>query len=245
MNLAGAADCTLHNKGDILAIVERLQRERALTTVEFGDARAIVSSVLEVQRDANLLIFDVARDPEQNRALFASRTLSFVTELDAVQIAFETSAASLVTFVDGPAAIVEMPTAVVRLQRREWFRAALPVRPLIRCTVLDGHGNAVPGQAIDLSRAGAALIVDDPAGEVAEPGTEHELILALPDVGRLELDATLRTVTPSGLDQGNATSKTRMGFRFESVPAATANRIQRYVQHLEVTQLRVLRRRGG
>lgn len=244
MTLTEAADCTLYHRSDIVALLEQLQRERALTTVEFGDGRAIVSSVIEVRRDANALIFDVARDLDQNRQLFASQSLSFLTELDHIQIGFETSAASLVALADGPAAVVDLPSSMVRLQRRESFRAALPVQPPIRCTVLDGHGNALPGQAIDLSSGGAALIVDDPAAGLSQTGAEHELILSLPDVGRLELDATLRTVTPAALASGVAGSKVRMGFRFESVPPKTAIRIQRYVQRLETTQLRLLRRRG-
>ena len=237
-----AAEYSLHHPSEIAALLEQLQRERALTSVEFGDGHAIVSSVLEVRRDTNSLVFDIARDPEQNRQLFSSRSLSFMTELDHIQIAFETPAASLVSLADGPAAVVDMPRAMVRLQRREAFRAALPVQPPIRCTVLDGHGNATPGQAIDLSTGGAALIVDDPVA--ASPGSDHELILSLPDVGRLELDATLRTVTPAPLAAGGDGTKVRMGFRFESVPSKTAMQIQRYVQRLETTQLRVLRRRG-
>lgn len=234
----------LHHRSEILAIIDRMQRERALTTVEFTDGHAIVSSVLEVRRDANALIFDVARDPEQNRRLFASQTLGFVTELDHIQIAFETSAASLVAFSDGPAAVVELPTAVVRLQRREWFRAALPVEPPIRCTILDHDGNATPAQAIDLSPGGAAVAVDDLAAGATRTGGDHELILSLPDMGRVELEATLCRVMTANPAASGMRSKVRMGFRFESVPPKTASLIQRYVQQIEVNQLRVLRRRS-
>ncbi len=228
---------------DIVAILERLHRERTLTTVEFGDGHAIVSTVLEVRRDAKALIFDVARDPDANRHLFASSSLTFASELDHIQIAFETRAPSLVAYVDGPAAVVDLPTRVTRLQRRESFRAALPLHPPIRCTVLDAHGNASPAQAIDLSEGGAAIVVDDPALD-AQPGSDHELVLSLPEVGRLALDVNLRTVRPASGLPGNLASKVRLGFRFDHVPPKTAAQIQRYVQRLEVNQLRVLRRRG-
>ena len=244
MNPLLDSDFALRHPVEIFAILERMQREQTLTTVEYGAGHAIVTSVLEVRRDANAMIFDVARDTEANRELFGAERLAFVSELDNVQIAFETRAPSLVDFVDGPAAAVDLPSQVTRLQRREWFRAALPLRPPIRCTVLDQHGNASPAQAIDLSPGGAALMVDDPAMEHAMTGSDHELILSLPEVGRLELEANLRTVRsatglPDVLD-----GKVCLGFRFDRMPAKTANRIQRYVQHLEVTQLRLLRRRG-
>ena len=236
------ADFALRHRADILAIVDQLHRERTLVTVESSDGHAIVSSVLEVRRDPGALVFDIARDADQNERLFASSILHFVTELDHVRVAFETRAASLVSLTDGPAALVDLPEAVVRLQRREWFRAALPVQPPIRCTVLRAKGPPLPGQAIDLSAGGAALLVPDGALDPSRPGTHHELVLSLPDVGPVELEATLRTVTSSpGWQDGRP--KVRLGFRFEDVPAKTANRIQRYVQRIEVEQLRILRRR--
>ena len=229
---------TLHHPAEVLAIIERLKHERALIAVEFGDGHAIVSSVLEIRREARVLIFGIARDADQKRRLFAAQSLGFVTELDNIQIAFETGAASLCAFVDGPAAVVALPDAVMRLQRREWFRAELPVQPPIRCTVLDEQGNATPACTIDLSAGGAALLVEDLAATGAKPGSDHELILSLPEVGQLALEATLRTVMPS-----LRSSNVRMGFRFEGVAPKTASQIQRYVQWLEVKQLQVLRTR--
>lgn len=239
--MSNDADYALHHRADILAIVDQMLRDRSLTTVEFADGHAIVSSILAVQRDANALVFDIARDAEQNRRLFASDTLHFVTELDHVQVAFETRGATPVRLDDGPAARTDLPESVVRLQRREWFRAALPIEPPIRCTVLSENGEATPGQAIDLSPGGAALLVTDVSAAHARPGTRSELILSLPEVGRLALHATLRTVTALPADAG--LPRFRLGFRFDAVPSTTVYGIQRYVQRIEVNQLRVLRRR--
>jgi c-di-GMP-binding flagellar brake protein YcgR len=245
---------TVENRGDILDILDRLHDKRALTTVEFGDGNAIVSSILEVRRGADTIVFDIARDPETNKSLFASGTLAFVSELDNVQIAFKTRPATFVSLADGPAAVVELPFAVTRLQRREWFRAKLPIQPQVRCTVLDEDGNASPAQAIDLSCGGAGVIVDEPALRGAKAGSGHELILSLPEVGRLAVEATLRTIkevlvrpaseSPKASHRNGLTSKLRLGFRFEGVPMSTTKQIQRYVNRLEVTQLRVLRLRN-
>lgn len=244
MTVEAGPECTLGHKAEILAIVERMKHERALTTIEFGSGHAIVSTVLDVRRDRDALVFDVARDGEQNRLMFASRSLTFMTELDRIQISFATGAASLVTLADGPAAVVDLPRSVVRLQRRAWFRAALPVEPPVRCTLLDDDGNTVTGHAIDLSEGGAAVIVDDRPGCRSTPGSDRELVLSLPDIGRLELDTTLRTVEPvAGIGGARDVPRVRIGLRFESLPAMTANRIQRYVQQVEVKQLRLLKRR--
>ena len=169
-------DCTLHHAGEIVSILERLRLQGALATVEFGDGHAIVSSLLELRRDVSALIFDISRDPEQNRRLFAAQRLSFVAELDSIPIAFDTSAPSLVACADGPAALVEFPRSLVRLQRREWFRVSLPLDPPIRCTVFDAQGNASPARAVDLSCGGAALEVDDEGCSMRDPDEARRTI---------------------------------------------------------------------
>ncbi len=231
---AASDDYTLHHPGEIVAILERLRAQRALATVEFGDGHAIVSSLLELRRNVSAMIFDIARDPEQNRRLFAAQRLSFVAELDNIPIAFDTSAPSLVACADGPAALVEFPRALVRLQRREWFRVALPLDPPIRCTVFDAQGNASPARAVDLSCGGAALEVDDQGCALCEPDSEHELILSLPEVGRIALDAKLRSVKPAPASPKGSPSRVRVGFRFVAIPAKIASQIQRYVNRVEL-----------
>lgn len=235
--------CTLHHAGEILAILERLRLQRALATVEFGDEDgykyAIVSSLLQLRRDVSAMIFDIARDPEQNRRLFAAQRLSFVAELDNIPIAFDTSAPSLVTCADGHAALVEFPRALVRLQRREWFRVSLPLEPQIRCTVFDAQGNASPARVVDLSCGGAALEVEDEGCALREQESEHELILSLPEIGRIALDAKLRSLKPTFPSAIGAPSRVRIGFRFVSIPAKIASQIQRYVNRVEL-----MRRKG-
>ena len=229
-------NCTLHHRGEIVAILDRLLRQRTLVTIEFGDGHAIVSSLLELRREARVMYFDIARDPEQNSRLFASQRLAFVTELDHIPITFETTAPSLVTRADGPAAVVGFPDALVRLQRREWFRVSLPLDPPIRCTVFDAHGNASPALAVDLSCGGAGLVVDDEGGTLRRAGSEHELIISLPEIGRITLDAKLSSVKPAGSSPGEPGSKVRVGFRFESDPPKLASQIQRYVNQVELSR---------
>lgn len=234
MSARSDAPYTLHHAGEIVTILERLRRQRALATVEFGDGHAIVSSLLELRRDAGVMIFDIARDPDQNRRLFASERLSFVTELDNIPITFETAAPSLIAYADGPAAVVGFPASLVRLQRREWFRVSLPLDPPIRCTVFDSRGNASPAQAVDLSCGGAGLVVEDVGGALREAGSEHELVLSLPEIGRITLDAKLSSVKPTPPSPGEPASKIRVGFRFESVSPKLASQIQRYVNRVEL-----------
>lgn len=227
---------TVRHRPEVVAMIDRLRNEKILTTVEFGDGHALVTTILTVRRDVDAMVFDIARDAELNRLLFAAPSLSFVTSVDQVEIAFDTGAASLVQLQDGPAALVELPAEVIRLQRREWFRVTLPLGNQIRCTVLDASGNASPARAVDLSCGGAGLLVDQPGAQLGQPGAGHELILSLPDVGRIELGATLRNVTTAPAE--GDTAKIRAGFRFEALQPRTESQIQRFVNRIEVMRRR-------
>ena len=229
---------TLHHRNEILEVLDRLLARRALATVEFGDGHAMVSSLLELRRNDGAMLFDLARDPEQNRRLFAASRLIWQTELDNIQIAFETRAPALTAFTDGPAAVVALPTQMTRLQRREWYRVALPGEPPVRCTVLDSDGNASPARALDLSCVGAGLMVDSDAVSLGDPGTPHELILSIPELGRIEIDATLSNLGIQSTDARDAGPQVRAGFRFEGVAPKVEATLQRYVQRVEVDRLR-------
>ena len=54
----------LRHPADIIEILDQLCREEIPVTVEFENGPAIVSSVLEVRRDTNAMVFDVARDAD-------------------------------------------------------------------------------------------------------------------------------------------------------------------------------------
>ena len=228
----------LHHAVEILAVLERLWHERTPTTVELGDDRAIASSVLDVRRASKTLVFDIARDAELTRRLFAAGRLSFVASLDHIEIAFETGPASLIRLDDGPAAVVELPQAVVRLQRREAYRVTLPPDEKVRCTVLEPDGRSTPAHAVDLSCGGAGLVFDDRDVDLGEPGSGHELIFSLPKLGRFEIEATLSNIMAAPGETDDEPPRVRAGFRFVSVEPKTESQLQRYVNQVQV------RRRG-
>ena len=236
MNDTADRDFALHRRADVLAIVERMRRDRTVVAIDLGHGQAIGSTLLEVRRDGQAIVFDVACDPARNQRLFEASRLTFVAQLDHVAITFETGTPAPITLVDGPAALVTIPTSIVRLQRRDAFRATLPRRPPVRCTVDDHDGHALAAQALDVSATGTALLVDD-ASDATVADRAHTLVMSLPDVGTIEVEATLRTVTRV------AGPASRRGYRFESLSPALGKRLQRYVQELEVHRLRTQKER--
>ncbi len=193
-----------------------------LTTVEFDGGHAIVSRVLDVQRDAKTFAFDIARDGDANagvvrvaRARLRDRARPYP---DRVR--------------DGRR-VADRARRRARRGRRPAddrsrgcsdARGSVPRcrssrRSAARC--FDEHGYASPGQAIDLSGGGRGRTRRRRRFGAGSPGADHELILSLPDVGRLALDATLRTVRPRDGHRERRRRELRLGFRFEAVPPKT------------------------
>jgi len=238
-DLAGQERYALHRREEIVALFERLVAERTVLSVDYAEGLTIVSRVLEVRRDADVLVVDVSGDAAANDGLFAASKLFFLTELDQIQIAFESTRAAPIAMSDGPAAAIALPDTVVRLQRREWYRVHLPLDRRLLCTVLDRHGQAQPARAVDLSCGGVGVVVDQDA-LTSRIGDGIELILSLPDGDQLSLDATVSNILPAEAPTPGDPVQVRLGFRFERVSPRTETRLQRYVTRLEVAQ----RKRG-
>jgi c-di-GMP-binding flagellar brake protein YcgR len=234
-DLADQERFALHRRDEIVALFERLLAERTVMSVDYADGLTIVSRVLEVRRDAGVLVMDVSSDATINVALFAAPKLFFLTELDQIQIAFESTRAAPIAMSDGPAAAIALPETVVRLQRREWYRVHLPLNQRLLCTVLDRNGNALPAHAVDLSCGGVGVVVDQEALR-SQIGDGIELILSLPDGDLIELDATVSNILPTTPPAPGDPVQVRLGFRFEHVSPRTETRLQRCVTRLEVAQ---------
>jgi len=87
---ANSPDYTLRHRVEILQILDRLRNERTLTTMEFRDGHAIVSMVLDVRPTATRSYSTSRAIARRTTRCSRRRRSTSLTELDHIQIAFET-----------------------------------------------------------------------------------------------------------------------------------------------------------
>lgn len=232
------ARCTLISRTEILFQLRALQKRKVLVNLDIqGSRQIIVTSVLAVNENSNTVVLDVARGDGLNNELLSGKGAEFIAQLEGVSITFDTGPVSLCTYEKLPALRIMIPKAMVRLQRREHFRVALPIANPVKCIVpntVDGDPDPISTHIVDISCGGVALA--DTSGRL---GGESGKILAnckllLPEANAVIASLEVRNSAQIRLQNG--AFQTRLGCRFVDLPNDEAARLQRFVMEIERTR---------
>jgi c-di-GMP-binding flagellar brake protein YcgR len=159
---------------EIASILATLVERGVLVSVTFG--RDVVNTVLlAADAAAGEIVFDAGQSDEVNARLAAAPRLAFDTSLERIRIRFRGGAVVPRTWQGAPAFACAMPATLIRLQRRDFFRAHVPLASSLRCALrlpgVDGTPRApVMLRVLDVSVTGIAL-GELPPGFTPTPGT--------------------------------------------------------------------------
>jgi len=219
---------------EIAALLNELATRGALVSVTFG-ADVVMTVLLRTDAAADTLVFDAGSDPEANARLAAARRLGFETHLERIRIVFYTGGAVAQPWDGAPAFATPFPQSVLRIQRRDYFRAHVPLTRGIRCELPPAADAQVQAAAmlrvLDMSVTGIAL-VDGPPGFEAAPGSVLKgVTLAMPPgMVTVDLEVMYRKEHARG---GGAPAQMRFGCRFVNLPPSGETLIQRCINLLE------------
>lgn len=134
------------------------------------------------------------------------------------------------------------PLRIIRLQRREFFRIAIPVLtgPLLRVSQLfNGLSGVNAVRALDISRGGLALEIPQEI-EVNIDDIWRNCTLTLPASGEVEFSLQVRSISPFSLVDGR--KRLRIGCQYQDLHEIHGQLIEQYV--LRMQRDHVARERG-
>lgn len=241
IELAGSEDASrfmLGTQVEIVFLLRELVRTRALVTVRTDTAdTSLLSTLLAVDEAAGTLVFDAGSDDRTNRRLQESPRLAFLTTLERVRVLFAGCGARLILHDHRPAFAMPIPSEVMRLQRREYFRLTASVVTPIDCIVplpAQASGGHAVARLHDIGLGGVCLI-GEPAGVSLDPGATHRNCrIELPGIGTmvttLEVCHSFRV---TGLDRHTVR---RTGCRFVRPSHAALALLNRFILKTEVAR---------
>ena len=221
---------------EIRFILRGLIESRAMISVYFGPTGDFVlSTVLALSADENSLYLDWGSDEALNARVVASDTITCTTQLEKVKIQFALATAIPFDFAGAKSFRAAVPDAILRLQRREYFRLATPATHGVKCsvTVMDARGSEtqVTATVLDISGGGFAVMVP-PEGTMFEPDREfHNCRINLPEIGFIEAQMRVRNVFRISAADGRP--MLRAGCQFIHLPDSQVSMIQRYILRVE------------
>lgn len=231
---AGLDRYILRGRRQIIQILQEMIDDRCLMSAHIRGGLSYVSTVLAVEPEQNAILLDASPNPSTHARALEATQLLCTSQLNRIRVQFSVEGIRQASIDGRPALRASIPTEILRLQRREFFRLQVPIAHGIAITLPPAAGSEGPAceaRVIDLSCNGAAVLVPPGVrtltiGEVV-PGCTLRLIDQEPLSLALEVRNINRQTKPNGTEQ------LRIGLRFESMPRSAETRIQRYIFNTE------------
>jgi c-di-GMP-binding flagellar brake protein YcgR len=225
----------VHSRREIIALLRAIGEHHQLITMLInGGADAVVTSILEVDDANDAVIIDCAPSALLNQRITQSDDIAFEASLDKVRILFSATRAINTEHNDRPALQIPIPTSLIRLQRREYYRVNTPVGNPILCRIplpADAGGSSCAASLVDISCGGIALLDDKKLLNTTIGGEYENCRIDLPGLGVITV--TLQIRNSQELTLFNGKTNRRLGCQFVDLSKAMLAAVQRYIMHLE------------
>jgi flagellar brake protein len=225
----------LRTKNEIIFVLNSLLTGTHHITVYFNEGHDFFLTAI-LQLDGDGLTLDHGANAEINqRALLAER-LFCVTSHERIRIQFQVRRLKEILYEGRPAFRAALPEAVLRLQRREYFRLTTPVAHPIKCRipVMTEAGlstTVLEANVVDISGGGLAMMAP-PENLIFSAGDTFENCrVELPDVGIVLTSLQVKNVFEITLRNGSRV--TRAGCQFNNLPGPMLTLVQRYIIKVE------------
>jgi len=233
----------VYSRLEIASVLSALQKTGTLVTAYFGSGNDfILTSILRVDAEADEVLLDYGADAATNlRALNASG-FTFVAAHERIKIQFSAESLQATQFDRRDAFSIALPRALLRLQRREYYRIVIPLSQPLKCEIPpQGKGVEAPAEAsvADISCGGVALVGFNATASVESGMCFRGCQIQLPDTGVVTADLLIKSTYE--VTHKNGSKHLHAGCEFVNMPERVRANIQRYINAME----RERRRRAG
>jgi c-di-GMP-binding flagellar brake protein YcgR len=228
-------DYEIESSREIVALLRQIgEKNQLIRMLIKGEADVCVTSLLDVDPDTDTVIIDRSVSAEQNARIVAADAVRCDTSLDKIRIVFGLENLREVQFEGSTALAADIPTSLIRLQRREFYRMPTPVTNPVRATIPLpaelGGGTAVFPLA-DISCGGVAIYDNKLQLGTTIGETFTDCRIELPEIGAVTCSLQVRNSIDMTL-LNNKTSR-RLGCQFVDISRGNLAAVQRYITKLE------------
>lgn len=216
---------TISFRREILFYLRQLINEGERVSVMFNEGRdALLTVLLDVDDEKNLLYLDWGGSNDTNERFLKSPRSIFVANPLGVRNQFVTGTPREVSYKNRRAFAVAVPEKYVRLQRREFFRLALPMtrRPPCRMTLGEERTLAV----LDIGLGGVGLESQEPTLPLEIGQIVPRVVIDLKGPRPLNFDLEIRYI---GQRTRGAKQTGHFGCKFAGISGAQEHEIQKFI----------------
>lgn len=227
----------LGNKQEILFYLKILASNRSLINAYSDDGqRSFPTLLLQVADGGDAIYLDPPQDARDYNFALSARRMTLIGEQDRVKIQIRLGPVSATQHEGRTALKANMPTTVLRLQRRDYFRLTPSLGNPLYCKVFAAHPDGLPKQfdlrLADLSAGGIGLIAPSESIDCFQRGALLSgCRLDLGTNGILRLD--LRVHKAIRLRSHSGQPHLRVGCEFVGINTRDQSVIERFITRTE------------
>lgn len=229
----------VHSRREIVSLLtSMMERNQLLSLLIKGGSESIITSILDIDEDDDSVVIDAAPSSMLNESILQSNRIGFEALYNNIRITFNVDKARQCVYQERPALKITIPSSLVRLQRREYFRIATPIAKPLRCTFRvtreDGSFTTIVTMLNNISAGGVGLtdekkLLDSTLGVIYE-----DCSLEMTDNTVVTVKLQVRDCKEVKLTSGKTVH--RFGCEFVDIPRAVLGAIQRFITKLEREQ---------
>jgi c-di-GMP-binding flagellar brake protein YcgR len=225
----------VYSRLEICSVLGALQKAGSLVTAYFGSNNDfILTCIVRVDADENEVVLDCGADAAANLRALKASGITFVAAHEHIKIQFSADSLRKLRVDQRDAFGIPLPSALLRLQRREYFRIVIPLSQPLKCAIppqADAVNAPEKATVADISCGGVALVgFSTPAG-VESGMCLHGCQIQLPDAGVVTADLLIKSTFDVTLKNGS--KHLHAGCEFINMPERARSNIQRYINAVE------------
>ena len=225
----------LYGRGEIMQKLRQLGKKNSLVTMHFND-QTMLSTVVDVLADKNLLVLDYGGNEELNQKLLQYDRAVIKTEYDGITAQFSVSNIRKARLQGKPSFACPLPESILWVQRREFYRVRIPLSETVTCELIHGDKHRTEYPVLDISTGGIALLDKNDELEL-EPGTVfHNSKLTLGEHDAAFINLEVRNHIPVNPNEPSA--GVRCGCAFLNLTGDFEGSMQRFINIVDQQQKR-------
>ena len=229
-------DYHVSSKREMLSILNGIAEQGSRVCVYYGDDQHFILTTLLCVNERGLWL-DVGPFSAENKQLLQSDKIVFVSLYQNLKIQFVVRKIEYDVFDNNGAFHIGLPDYLLRIQRREFFRSAMPSPDLVKCLIpIQSESpddpkviRAVP--LMDISGGGIQLLCDADEESMLPNNTFPDCQISIPDVGTLTVTIEVRNSISFTAD--NNVALKRIGCRFVQLDNQINIPLQRHLIRLQ------------
>ena len=213
-----------------LGIKKIIESNELITVLIENTHEFLITALLGIDTDNKYIYIDDVKDPKKRNQILNSKSVTITSQTRGIKILFPAKVIEKTIYNNAFAIKLGFPDYLLKLQRREYFRATPPLDHKLQCHLNYSLGN-IQIDIADISEGGINLVDRNNSLFIKQNSILKSCQITLPHLGSIESDLMVhRIIYP---DINNKHQGKYIGCEFISPSSMATSLIRRYILKVE------------